>query len=216
MNLEVRTQEYIENLYWRYATKQFDPDQKLSEENLELLMESVRLSASSYGLQPYEVIVVENEEIKKKLKAAAWNQSQLTDASHIFIFANYRKIDETHLNSYLENIAKTRDLDIEDLNGLKDMVKNTVLTFPEDKQRIWASKQTYIALGNLLSAAAEFKVDTCPMEGFDNEQFDKILGLEEKNLTTSVIAAVGYRSDEDETQHFEKVRKSKSELFHIL
>ncbi len=216
MNLEVRTKDYIENLYWRYATKQFDPNQKLSDEDLEMLMESLRLSASSYGLQPYEILIVEDEDLKKQLRKAAWNQSQLTDASHIFIFANYRKIDESHLNSYLKNIASTRDLELKDLNGLKDMIKNTVLSNPEDQQRIWGSKQTYIALGNLLSAAAEFKIDACPMEGFDNEQFDKILGLKEKNLTTSVIAALGYRSEEDQTQHFEKVRKSKSELFHKL
>ncbi|APG61309.1 NAD(P)H-dependent oxidoreductase [Christiangramia salexigens] len=216
MNLEVREENYIENLNWRYATKKFDATKNLKETELEKLIESVRLSASSYGLQPYEVIVIENPEIKEKLKAAAWNQPQLTDASHIFVFANFKKIDASHIDDYLNNIAETRNLSREDLKGMEDMLKNTVLNFTEEEQQIWASKQTYIALGNLLAAAAEFKIDTCPMEGFNSAQFDEILNLEEKNLSASVVATVGYRSDKDPMQHLEKVRKSKQELFHIL
>lgn len=216
MNLEVKTENYIENLYWRYATKKFDNAKDLSEEDLEKLLESLRLSASSYGLQPYEVYVIKDLDTRKKLKEAAWNQPQLTDASHVFVFANFRKIEESHIDDYLNNIAQTRGITREDLKGMEKMLKSTILSFSEEEQKIWGAKQTYIALGNLLSAAAEFRIDACPMEGFDNAKFDKILELDNKNLTSSVIATVGYRSEEDQVQHLEKVRKDKSELFTIL
>ena len=216
MNLEVRTENYIENLHWRYATKKFDKERELSEEDLEKLLESVRLSASSYGLQPYEIFVIKDEKTREKLREAAWNQPQLTDSSLVLVFANFRKIEEAHIDTYLDNIAETRNITRADLKGMEDMLKNTILSFSEEEQRTWAAKQTYIALGNLLSAAADFRIDSCPMEGFDNEKFDEILGLEEKNLTSSVIATVGYRSEEDRVQHLEKVRKNKSELYTIL
>lgn len=216
MNLEVKTENYIENLYWRYATKKFDKKRELSEEDLEKLLESVRLSASSYGLQPYEIFVIRDSETRKKLKEAAWNQAQLTDSSHVFVFANFRKIEETHIDAYLDNIAETRNMTRGNLKGMENMLKSTILSFTEEEQKIWGAKQTYIALGNLLSAAAEFRIDACPMEGFDNNKFDEILNLKAKNLTSSVMATVGYRSEEDQIQHLEKVRKSKSELYTIL
>ena len=216
MNLEVKTENYIENLYWRYATKKFDNEKDLSEEDLEKLLESLRLSASSYGLQPYEIFIIKDMETRKKLKEAAWNQPQLTDSSHVIVFANFKKIEEAHIDAYLDNIAETRNISRESLEGMENMLKNTILAFSEEEQRIWGAKQTYIALGNLLSAAAEFRIDACPMEGFDNEKFDEILKLDEKNLTSSVMATVGYRSEEDQVQHLEKVRKNKSELYHII
>ncbi len=216
MNLEVKTENYIESLNWRYATKKFDKEKELSEEDLEKLLESIRLSASSYGLQPYEVFVIKNRELRKDLKAAAWNQSQITDSSHVIVFANFRKIEESDIDAYLDNIAKTRNISREDLKGMEEMLKKTILSLTEEEQKLWGAKQTYIALGNLLSAAAEFRIDACPMEGFDKEKFDELLDLKEKNLTSSVMATVGYRSEEDKVQYLEKVRKSKSELFQLV
>ncbi len=216
MSLEVKTENYIEDLYWRYATKKFDKERQLSEEDLEKLLESVRLSASSYGLQPYEIFVIKDGKTREELRKAAWNQPQLTDSSHVLVFANFKKIEESDIDAYLDNIAKTRNTTREKLKGMEEMLKNTILSFSEEEQRIWGAKQTYIALGNLLSAAASFKIDACPMEGFDKDEFDEILGLKEKNLMSSVIATVGYRSEEDRVQHLEKVRKSKSELYTIL
>ena len=216
MNLEVKTENYIESLNWRYATKKFDKEKELSEEDLEKLLESIRLSASSYGLQPYEVLVIKDPELRKDLKAAAWNQSQITDSSHVIVFANFRKIEESDIDAYLDNIAKTRNISREDLKGMEEMLKKTILSLTEEEQKLWGAKQTYIALGYLLSAAAEFRIDTCPMEGFDKARFDEILGLKNKNLMSSVIATVGYRSEEDNVQYLEKVRKSKSELFQLV
>lgn len=217
MNLEVKEKSnYIEDLNWRYATKKFDTEKEISQEDLNTLLESIQLSASSYGLQPYEVIVVKDPETREKLKAAAWNQTQITDASYLLVFANLKSVNKSYLDSYLDNIAETRNLSREDLQGMEDMIKNTTLQLPSEQQETWAAKQAYIALGNLLSAAASMKIDTCPMEGFDAQKFDEILGLENKNLTTAVIAPVGYRSEEDQYQHLTKVRKSKSDLIEII
>lgn len=217
MSLEVKTQNtYNEDLNWRYATKKFDPSKEIKDEDLNYLLESIQLSASSYGLQPYEVIVVKDQGIREKLKAAAWNQTQVTDASYLIVLANLKSVNESYLDSYLDNIAETRNLSREDLKGMEDMIKNTTLQLPAEKQKAWAAKQAYIALGNLLSAAASLKIDTCPMEGFDAEKFDEILGLSATNLTTAVIAPIGYRSPEDKYQHLAKVRKSKEDLIEII
>ena len=217
MNSEVKTKNtYNEDLNWRYATKKFDSEKKISQEDLNTLLESIQLTASSYGLQPYEVIVVQDQETREKLKAAAWNQTQITDASYVLVFANLRSVSEKYVDTYLNNIAETRDLKREDLQGMEDMIKNTTLQLSEQDQNDWAAKQAYIALGNLLSSAASMKIDTCPMEGFDAEKFDEILGLKNKNLTTAVIAPIGYRSEEDQYQHLVKVRKSKSDLIEII
>ena len=217
MNLEVKEKSsYIEDLNWRYATKKFDANKELSQEDLNHLLESIQLSASSYGLQPYEVIVVKDMETREKLKAAAWNQTQITDASYLIVFANLKSVSESYVDSYLDNIASTRNLSREDLKGMEDMIKSTTLQLSPEVQNNWAAKQAYIALGNLLSAAANLKIDTCPMEGFDSDKFDEILGLKDKNLTTAVIAPVGYRSEEDQYQHLTKVRKSKSDLIEII
>lgn len=217
MNLEVKTQStYNEDLNWRYATKKFDSQKEVSQEDLNSLLESIQLTASSYGLQPYEVIVVKDKAIREKLKAAAWNQTQVSDASYLIVFANLRSVNKPYLDSYLDNIAQTRNLSREDLKGMEEMITNTTLKLPADAQNTWAAKQAYIALGNLLSAAANLKIDTCPMEGFDAAKFDEILGLADKNLTTAVIAPIGYRSTEDPMQHLEKVRKSKSDLIEII
>jgi len=217
MSLETQSKtRFNEDLNWRYATKKFDSEKKISSEDLDQLLESVQLTASSYGLQPYEVIVVENPEVREKLKAEAWNQTQITEASHLVIFANLTKVTEKYVDTYLDNIAATRNMSREDLKGMEDMIKNTTLQLPQEKQDLWAAKQAYIALGNLLAAAAHMKIDACPMEGFNAEKFDEILQLENKDLTTAVIAPIGYRSAEDQYQHLAKVRKSTSDLIHFI
>ncbi|AVR44007.1 NAD(P)H-dependent oxidoreductase [Christiangramia fulva] len=217
MNLEVKNKSaYIENLYWRYATKKFNTAKEVQEKDFEKILESLQLSASSYGLQPYEIFVIKDQETREKLRTAAWNQSQITDSSYLIVFANYSKIEESHIDNYLDNIAKTRKKSREDLAGMEKMLKNTILAMSAEEQQIWASKQTYIALGNLLSATANFRIDACPMEGFDNKLFDEILGLDKMNLTSSVIATIGYRSEDDLLQYQEKVRKNRADLFHFI
>lgn len=204
---------YLKSLEWRYATKKFDSSKKLSDDQLNVLLDSIQLTASSYGLQPYEVLVVENKDIRAKLSEAAWNQPQIMDAAYVLVFAANTNVDEQYLEKYMQNTAETRGLSIDDLSGFSDMIKNTVLTFPEDQKVEWAKRQAYIALGNLLSAAAVHEIDACPMEGFDPSQFNEILDLPSKNLDAAVIATIGFRSEEDEMKDAKKVRKPKNELF---
>jgi len=203
----------IENRTWRYATKKFDSTKNVSDEDLELLLEATRLSSSSYGLQPYHIFVVTNQEIKKKLRPVSWGQSQITDASHIIVFANKTDFGSELMDDYLKNVSETRNIPEEGLKGYGDFMKSKLLDLSLETKSKWTEKQTYIALGNLMQAAAELKIDTCPMEGFEADKYNEILGLDNKNLNASVVLPIGYRSEEDETQHYAKVRQSKEELF---
>lgn len=208
--------KFLENQNWRYATKKFDASKKISTEDLNTLKEAIRLSSSSYGLQPYKVIIVENPELRAKVQPAAWGQSQIVEASHLIIFANETQLKEQDIDNYITNISRTRNIPAESLAGYADFMKSKILTLPDDKKNIWTSKQTYLALGNLLNAAAELKIDVTPMEGFVPEQVNEVLGLEKLGLNTSLIATLGYRHEEDATQHYAKVRKSEEELFITL
>ena len=203
----------LENLNWRYATKKFDATKKIAPADLNTLKEAVRLAASSYGLQPFKVVLVENPEIREKLKAAAWGQTQITDASHLFVFANDLNAGPESVAAYIKNISETRGLPTEALGGFADMMNGVISNLSQEAKNIWTSKQTYIALGTLLAAAAELKIDATPMEGFNPAQFNEILGFDKLGLNAAVIATVGYRHDEDEAQHYKKVRKSQEELF---
>lgn len=206
----------IEHRTWRYATKKFDATKKVSEEDLETLIEATRLSASSYGLQPYHILVISNQETKEQLKPASWNQSQITDASHIIVFANATDFGEELVDDYVANVSQTRNIPEEGLRGYADFMKSKLIDLPLETKDSWTAKQAYIAFGNLMQAAAELKIDTCPMEGFESEKYNEILGLEDKNLNAAVVLAIGYRSEEDETQHYAKVRKSTEELFTLI
>jgi nitroreductase len=205
--------KYIENLHWRYATKNFNPEKKVSKDNLETLLEAIRLSASSYGLQPYEVMVIEDLEVRAKLKPLAFDQPQITDASCLLVFAYNTNVDEHYVDEFIKNNSETRNQPAEEFQDLKEMIQNSVLTFTEEAKHNWASRQVYIALGNLLSAAADLKIDVCPMEGFNATEFDEFLDLKSKNLKSVTLATVGYRSEADQLKDAKKVRKSKDELF---
>ena len=204
---------FIKNANWRYATKKFDATKKVSEEDLNILKEAVRLSASSYGLQPYKVIFVENPEIRAQLQPVAWGQSQIVDASHLLVFANITDFGDAQIDAHINNIAVTRGLPTDALQGYSDFMKSKISSLPAEKRNVWTSKQTYIALTNLLNAAAELGIDVTPMEGFEADKFNEILGLEALGLNASLVATIGYRHAEDDTQNYAKVRKSNEELF---
>ena len=207
---------FIENQNWRYATKKFDANKKVSETDLQLLKEAMRLSASSYGLQPYQIIFIENTDLRAKLQPAAWGQSQIVEASHLVVFANITNFGVTEIDEAIQNLTTTRGLPAEALKGYGDFMKSKITTLPVDKRDIWTARQTYLALGNLMNAAAELKIDVTPMEGFEPAQFNEILGLEAMNLNAALVATIGYRHEEDQTQHYVKVRKSNEELFLTL
>jgi len=203
----------IEKLNWRYATKKFDHTKKLSKEQLDELLQAVQLSPSSAGLQAYKVIVVEDPATKEKLREAANNQPQLTDASQVIIFASETNLDEAYAKNYIDLVAKTRSVERETLTGFEQSLMGHVNRLDDAQKIAWSHKQTYIALGVLLTAAAELDIDACPMEGFNADKFDEILGLKEKGLTTSVIAAIGFRAEDDMYSKLIKVRKPGEELF---
>lgn len=198
--------DILEKLTWRYATKKFDPVKKLEEGQLERILKATQLSASSYGLQPYKIIVVSDPAIRAKLRAASYDQSQITDASHLIVFARYDNLNEQHVERYIDNIASTRRLERNMLEGFENVMKGTVNSLDEERAATWTGKQAYLALGTLLTASAADGIDTCPMEGFNAAAYDEILGLKERNLRTVVIAAVGFRAAEDGMQHAKKVR----------
>jgi len=207
---------FIENQNWRYATKKFDATKKITTEDLNLLKEAIRLSSSSFGLQLYKVIIIENQELKAKLLPAAYGQTQIVDASQVVVFANQTSVSDADVESYIKNIAETRGIPVDSLTGFGDYMKGFLNPIPAEQKAIWMAKQTYLALGNLLNAAAELKIDVTPMEGFDAKQFNEILGLDAQNLSAAVIATIGYRHEEDATQHYKKVRKSNEDLFITL
>ena len=205
--------KFIEDQNWRYATKKFDATKKISAEDLETLKEAIRLSISSYGLQPYKVFIIEDQAIREQLKPVSWNQSQITEASQVVVFANYTKLDDSTIDNYVGRISKTREVPVESIQGYGDFMKSKILGLTTEQQAAWTSKQTYLALGNLINAAAELKIDATPMEGFEAEKYNEILNLNELNLNASLVATIGYRHEEDTNQHVKKVRKSKEELF---
>ena len=206
----------IEDLNWRYATKKYDTTKKISAEYFNTIKESLRLSPSSFGLQPLKYIVVENKELREELKVHSFNQSQITDASHMIVFCSLIDINENHIDQYIENIAKTRSQEIEKIVGFGDYMKKEI--FPMDKSLLanWNSKQAYIALGQVLHTCANLRIDATPMEGFKADKFDQILGLTEQNLKSILVCAFGYRSIDDTNSSLKKVRKSHDDLFYTI
>ena len=203
----------IEDLNWRYATKKFDNTKKISDEDKTYIKEAIRLSASSYGLQPYKIFIVENPAIKQKLLPAAFGQNQIIDADLIVVFASYKSIGAIEVDAYMEITASTRNVPLTALQGFADYMKGNIAKMTDEQKVVWAAKQTYIALGNLLNAAAELKIDTTPMEGFNPEMVNEILGLTNLNLNAALIVTLGYRHEADATQYLKKVRKSTDDLF---
>jgi len=204
---------FIQDANWRYATKKFDASKKISKKDLETIKEAIRLSTSSYGLQPYKVLIIENPQLRAKLQPAAWNQSQIVDASHVIVFANNINFGDSEIDSFINKLSKKRNVEVVSIKGYSDFMKMKINALTMDEKKNWTSKQTYLALGNLINIAAELKIDVTPMEGFEADKVNEILGLNELGLNASLIAPIGYRHQEDVTQHFAKVRKSNEELF---
>lgn len=204
----------LDKLNWRYATKVFDPSRKVSENDLYFIKEAIRLSVSSYGLQMYKVLIIENQEIRKELRKASWDQPQITDASHLFIFCNYTKDHDQLVDKYIQLVTETQmTANIQGLKKYGESIKNSIANMNSTERKSWTEKQTYLALNNLIVACADRQIDACPMEGFNKNEYNRILGLDEMGLNASVIATVGFRSISDKSQDRKKVRKPINELF---
>lgn len=203
----------VEHLQWRYATKKFDPTLKISNDSLERLKKVIQLSASSYGLQSYKILIISDKEVCQQLKAASWNQSQIVDASHLLVFCSHIEVTSEQIDLFIKQKSTIQNIPIEALDGYGNFMKSKIGALSKEEVKVWTSKQTYIAMSNLLIACAELKIDACPMEGFEPDKYDEILQLTAQNLTAAVAVAIGYRSEDDKAQSAPKVRKSMSDLF---
>ncbi|MGK2848483.1 MAG: NAD(P)H-dependent oxidoreductase [Minisyncoccota bacterium] len=203
----------VEAMQWRYATKQFDPEKKLSEEQLRILKEALRLAPSSFGLQPWHFVVVEDESVRQQLLTAGYGQAQIVDASHFFVLATEINVDEKLVDRYMRSIAVTRNMPLEMLEEFRGMLNGSIQMKGEVGAREWAARQVYIALGTMIAVAASAGIDTAPMEGFDPAQFDAILGLDKRGLTARVMVAVGFRKSDDPASQMVKVRYDETEVF---
>lgn len=205
----------IHGLNWRYATKRYDSEKIIPQETIGLLKEALRLTPTSYGLQPLKFLLIESHPIRKQLFDFSYNQQSITDASHLIVIASFKDVQTQEIDRYMHNTAITRNLSIEQLAGYSDFLKRIMNAQTAEQKTIWAQKQAYIALGVLVEICAQLKIDTTPIEGFDGKGYDKILKLEEKGLTSTLVVPIGYRHPDDTTQYWKKVRKSEEELFEV-
>lgn len=217
----------LDSMRWRYATKKFDQSKKISSEDLSDLKEAIRLAPSSYGFQLFKVLIITDPDIKKKLYKESYLQSQVKDCSHLFVFCSYKKVNDSHIDEFTALMDEYRKLDKEKgiiktlqskakILAYGTIAKTDLGSRKEEDLLQWMKKQCYIAMTHLLIACADKRIDACPFEGFRSAQYDKILGLENRNLTSTVLVPVGYRSDEDHHQHRTKVRKSLENIFEEL
>ncbi len=200
------TQEILKNLNWRYATKEFDANKKLSDDQVSFLKEVLRLSASSFGMQPWKFLFIRDAELRQKLRPKAWNQAQITDASDLIVLCRQESVTPADVDKLIDATASATGAPAEALSGFKDMLGGFISGLSKEKAETWSEKQVYIALGTLLTAAAEAGIDACPMEGFERPAFDEILGLEAKGLRSVVLCAVGHRAESDKYATRGKVR----------
>jgi nitroreductase / dihydropteridine reductase len=188
--------ELINHLKWRYATKKYNAE-KVSDEKVDQILEAINLTASSCGIQPYRVLVISNPEVRAQLGAGSFN-GQIVNSSHLLVFAAFNEISTTYIEEYIKMAEKQRNLPEGGMDDLKNKLINYFSVNSTEANAIWANKQAYIGLGTALVAAAELKIDTTPMEGFDAQRFNEVLGLKEKGLHAAVILSLGYRDAEND------------------
>jgi nitroreductase len=203
----------LTQLKWRYATKKFDLTRKISAATWAALEQALVLSPSSYGLQPYRFIVVIDPKLREALKPLAWSQPQVTDASHFVVFARKTTLAEADVTKFVNMTTDTRGMPRGSLQGYYDMMVGDLVKGPRSAWvNEWTARQTYIALGNLLTAAALLGIDACPMEGLDPAKFDEVLGLPARGYSTVCACALGYRAADDKYATAKKVRYPAGEL----
>ena len=203
----------VETLNWRYATKKFDAAKAIDEATWKALEEALVLSPSSYGLQPWKFLVVNDPALRAQLKEQSWGQSQVVDAARFVVFTHRTDLTEADIDRYLARIAEVRGVTVESLAGFRQMMVGNLVQGPKHATIAdWTARQAYIALGQLMTAAAALGVDATPMEGLDPKAYDKILGLEGSGYATVMACALGHRAEDDAYAKLPKVRYAKDEL----
>lgn len=208
----VGNQNIVTALNWRYATKKFDDTRRVTDTQVNTILNATNLSASSYGLQPYQFVVVEDKSIQEALVPASYNQKQVAQASHVIILAARTDIDEQYIRQYASYTEEVRGLEKGTLDQYAGQMVSSITSMSAEQRIEWASKQTYILLGTMLATCASLGVDACPMEGFVADQYNEILSLTEQNLHASLVVPIGYRADDDPNGQFAKVRLPLSEM----
>lgn len=204
----------LSRMHWRYSPKSFDAEQKIPTETWEALARSLLLTSSSYGLQPWKFVVIQDLPLREKLRAASWNQRQVTECSHYVVLASRVKVDEAYVEKYIESVVNARGVSLDSVAGLRKSILGDVVNGARSQiVAEWATRQVYIALGNLMTSAAVLSVDSCPMEGFNPVQYDEILGLKDSPYRSTVACALGYRNPADPLGKMAKVRFAPSEIF---
>lgn len=206
-------EDLLNVLKWRYAVKKFDAGKKIAPELMDKLKEVLQLVPTSNGLQPYKFLLIETPSLREELRKHSFDQPQVTDASHLIVFCSYKKLNEEYFDKFIQLNAETQEVSVDKLINYSIHLKNALLHRSEDQTITANEKQCYIALGQLLQAAAIYQIDASPMEGFIPEKYNEVLQLDKQNLTATVICALGYRSEEDNAQHRKKVRKETACLF---
>ncbi len=203
-------------LRWRYATKKFDSQKKISPEHWAKIEESLVLTPSSFGLQPWTFVVVTNQELKAKLPEFSWNQNQVAECSHLLVICRLDKMTGDYVEAYVNHIATTRGVNPDSIAAYKNMMLGFVKGASDEKLAEWMSRQCYIALGNVMTVASMLGIDNCPMEGFLPDEYDRILGLKEKGLRSVVLCALGYRAIDDKYASLAKVRFPSDKVIHHI
>lgn len=203
----------LDQLSWRYAVKKFDPAKKIPARDWGALERSLTLTPSSYGLQPWQFLVVTDRDVRTSLLAASWNQPQVVDASHLVVFARRTSMGRADVDKLIRRICEVRGVPEGTLDGYRGMMLGSIESpAPGTDHSTWNAKQVYIALGFFLAAAALLGIDACPMEGFDASRYDQILGLSGSGYSATVVATAGYRDPSDSAASFKKVRFTDAEL----
>lgn len=206
----------LDSLEWRYATKLFDNTIILSDDAIERLSIAFNLTATSYGLQPIQLKIVKNKELQVKMREASMGQIQVSSASHVLVFCIENEINEDFINTYFKTIKNTREDDIKGVDAYNKVLVDRFSVKTTAQIKDWATKQAYLALGNLLTVCAVEQIDSCPMEGFVPKQMDKILGLEEENLSSVLLLPIGKRAKDDENATHKKVRRPLKSVVEII
>ncbi|HEY5587405.1 MAG TPA: NAD(P)H-dependent oxidoreductase [Candidatus Paceibacterota bacterium] len=209
-------EKIIESLNWRYATKIFDSSKNVSDDDVHIILEAARLAPSSYGIEMWKFIVVKNEAIREKLKEAGYNQPQISDSSLLIVVTQRTDAVLNLTNELIDRTSKIKKIDSEKLSGFKSMLENAVAQKLENGTLdSWIKSQAYIPLGIMIETAALLEIDTCPIEGFQPEKVDEVLGLKAKNLKSLALLAVGYRGN-DPMSSDPKVRRNFEEVVEFI
>ena len=201
---------------WRYAVKKYNNSKRIEAADLEVIFKAINLAPTSYGLQPFKLIHVKGDEVRAKLKTAAYNQGQITDASDLLVFAHASAVHPLVIDRYFNNLIATRNPNEEEVKTYKKHVTQALTKWPLSQQAAWCDKQMYIALSYGLQAASELRIDSSAIEGFDQQRFAEILEIDTSLWKPTVCLALGYRSENDGTQHLAKVRLSEEELIESI